>query len=159
MHTARSRVGELSHQYAQNFTTPFYPQGSIFHCFLLAFCFSTSSLMLPLLSLSPFPHAWFLLDFNLALSSSAPCRLCSPCPWWTRACAPGGPCWSTRWAATPAWEKWTSAETTWTTSGPRCSAKPCRSTRRSGEGNYTERRVVDVCFCCCCCCCFTLFTM
>lgn len=53
----------MSHQYAQNFTTPFYPQGSIFHCSLLAFCFSTSPLMLPPSLFLP-SHS---LDFCLTL--------------------------------------------------------------------------------------------
>lgn len=78
-----------------------------------------------------FDISLFCFFFFWTLASSRPCSLC---PWRTHGCAPGEPSWSTPWVATPAWGRWTWAGTTWTTSEPRCWAKPCRSTPPSGEG-------------------------
>lgn len=108
--------------------------------FPLSFCFS-ASVSMPRLSFfffSSLPPHTHTLELFMIFSWFLPvisCRLCYLSPWWIRACAPGEQCWSMHWAATPAWEKWTWVETAWTTLEPKCSAKPCRSTQRSGEGN------------------------
>lgn len=78
---------------------------------------------------SPFQNIFYLI-------SSRPC---SPSPWLTRGFASGAQCSSTLWAPTPACGRWTWAGTSWRTPGPRCSAKPCRSTQHSGVWAFVRR--------------------
>lgn len=138
----------VSHYFVSHFSFSLliFISYSLFHPLFIKLSLQVSCILCAFfLFLSPFfSFSSLFSPPDFSFSPSPLNRCCSPFPWWTPGCAHGARCLSTPWAATPACARWTWAATTWRTSGPRCWAKPCRSTPLSGEGpDYEEEEETD----------------